>query len=75
MLGGFCGVRLIWHPIAVRRGISGGYAVLLLVKDHTEDFMMFCDVDGGVIYRDSWSRVRGFFKAKSAKAYANGLVG
>jgi hypothetical protein len=50
-------------------------AVLLLFKDHTEDFMMFCDVDGGVIYRDSWSRVRGFFKAKSAKAYANGLVG
>jgi hypothetical protein len=26
-----------------------------------------------VFYRDSWSRVCGFSKAKSAKVYANGL--
>jgi hypothetical protein len=37
--------------------------------------MMFCDVDGGVINRYSWSRDRGFSRAKSAKVYANGLDG
>jgi hypothetical protein len=42
---------------------------------------MFCDVDGGVINRDSWSRVRGFSLVKSLKVYiytyvyANGLGG
>jgi hypothetical protein len=30
--------------------------------------MMFCDVDGGVINRDSWRQVRGFSRA-------NGLEG
>jgi hypothetical protein len=40
-----------------------------IIKYHTEDFMMFCYVDGG----DSWSWVRGFSKAKSAKVYENDL--
>jgi hypothetical protein len=41
--------------------------------------MMICDVDGGVINRDSWSWIRGFSRSakiqKSAKMYANGLGG
>jgi hypothetical protein len=36
------------------------YSSCFYVKDHAEDFMMFCDVDAGVINRYSWSRVRGY---------------